>query len=927
MKKTIALFVLVFAFASAFAQLRLTGTGSGWTTVNDSTYSTTFTRNADLTGNGYTCNLVQVGHRVVSGTAANGISTALKMYRISAYANRNASTIDITVIEYAGTQGAPSGQIYVFDPNGKLTIPQAPFGSTGAAAAMQAAVDTWNSRLLFAVRSTNGAPSGAPTQANPQETAQDTSAAGGNKLYRWDGAAWQEMGGGGVTVGDKNEIDVVNATTDWRLDTNAVKTVNILNNAVTLAKEANGTANRLKGYNGSGISSEITVSGILALAAGNLSATEVDGSTSNELDNLDQAYNNFGSSASTITVDAAQGQTGGLTIAASATNNPPINIDLQGTGDFSILDASATTTPVFRAHDNGDVTFGINGVNPTNGDLGLFFDYSKRALRGGETGFSGVSTWSDANIGSHSFAWGITPVASGLYSAAFGSGKAQAIYAFAAGSGIASGQYSAAFGNATTASGLYSFTAGISNTSSGAGGFTGGNTNTNAGDNTVTYGTSLTVGSATDNGAVFGSSLSVNAVRLFAFGNGAGTDVVTPQYTGARRMVYFGQSPLPTLKSFSFANSNTIGSVSGTTITVGSTSSYVANEYLVLENGTTSEIVKIVSITNGTQMVVTPAPTVTTGSIWGNGGNWFEVGAGAQDFLQVGRTGQLKIPTYTTANTEFDATPTKYLGVDASGNVVKSALVINDPCNKTVTQTAHGLTLGTPVYWTGTAYATIVGNFGSVTTPSGIVTAVADANTFTLTTCGGTATDLSLADGLYYATNTGLSTTASDPEMPMFKAEGSRGTVDPMLAFAVAADPLFTITTTNGANSIIEGETFVLAADSILNMFADIAITGDNATTAVTPTAKFYTVTINTSANPEPITLPAPVAAYRSVTVTVKQIGSATNAVTVSAVGGGSDFYDSDATSTTSTVAAGGGSKSYKCVVTTSPSTYKWIVI
>lgn len=68
---------------------------------------------------------------------------------------------------------------------------------------------------------------------------------------------------------------------------------------------------------------------------------------------LDDAYNNFGATASKIAVDAAQGQTQGLEIETSGAND--FTVDLQGTGDFKIQDAG---TDVFRVFDNGRASFG-----------------------------------------------------------------------------------------------------------------------------------------------------------------------------------------------------------------------------------------------------------------------------------------------------------------------------------------------------------------------------------------------------------------------------------------------------------------------------------------------------------------------------------------------------------------------------------------
>lgn len=68
---------------------------------------------------------------------------------------------------------------------------------------------------------------------------------------------------------------------------------------------------------------------------------------------LDDAYNNFGATASKITVDAAQGQTGGLEVETSGAND--FIVDLQGTGDLRVQDAG---TDVFRLLDNGYASFG-----------------------------------------------------------------------------------------------------------------------------------------------------------------------------------------------------------------------------------------------------------------------------------------------------------------------------------------------------------------------------------------------------------------------------------------------------------------------------------------------------------------------------------------------------------------------------------------
>lgn len=67
---------------------------------------------------------------------------------------------------------------------------------------------------------------------------------------------------------------------------------------------------------------------------------------------LDDAYNNFGATASKVNVDAAQGQTGGLEFELGAAN---FVVDMQSTGDIIFQDASV---PRFQLFDNGYASFG-----------------------------------------------------------------------------------------------------------------------------------------------------------------------------------------------------------------------------------------------------------------------------------------------------------------------------------------------------------------------------------------------------------------------------------------------------------------------------------------------------------------------------------------------------------------------------------------
>lgn len=143
MKNIIILTLFLFSFVNANAQFRMVGTGT-WSTINDSTYQATITFNADLTGNSFLATqILQDSFRVFTGLE--------KIYRIDSVWSQTFSGAILKVVEYGGSQGAPSGQIMVYNPNGKTTIPQCPIGSTGSTAQLQAAVVTYNAKQASGV--------------------------------------------------------------------------------------------------------------------------------------------------------------------------------------------------------------------------------------------------------------------------------------------------------------------------------------------------------------------------------------------------------------------------------------------------------------------------------------------------------------------------------------------------------------------------------------------------------------------------------------------------------------------------------------------------------------------------------------------------------------------------------------------------------
>jgi hypothetical protein len=143
MKHLLSALFLCLAF-SVQAQFRMVSNGiPSWTVVDDSTYTATVNFQSDQTGFGYLANAIADTFRLFTGTE--------QLYRVSAVANATFSSADLTVIEvsnqYTTTNGAPTGQVMVFNPDGRETIPQNPFGSTGSTAQIQAAIDTYNARV------------------------------------------------------------------------------------------------------------------------------------------------------------------------------------------------------------------------------------------------------------------------------------------------------------------------------------------------------------------------------------------------------------------------------------------------------------------------------------------------------------------------------------------------------------------------------------------------------------------------------------------------------------------------------------------------------------------------------------------------------------------------------------------------------------
>lgn len=139
MNRTLLIFFFILFGITANAQFRMVGNGAP-TTLTDSTFSITIDFYADLTGMAYFGTQIADTMRVFTGTE--------QMYTIETVGATEFYKAELIIKEYNGNVGPPVGLVMVYDPDGRETLPQAPFGNYGATSQIQAAVDSYNARLI-----------------------------------------------------------------------------------------------------------------------------------------------------------------------------------------------------------------------------------------------------------------------------------------------------------------------------------------------------------------------------------------------------------------------------------------------------------------------------------------------------------------------------------------------------------------------------------------------------------------------------------------------------------------------------------------------------------------------------------------------------------------------------------------------------------
>ncbi len=161
-----------------------------------------------------------------------------------------------------------------------------------------------------------------------------------------------------------------------------------------------------------------------------------------------------------------------------------------------------------------------------------------------------------------------------------------------------------------------------------------------------------------------------------------------------------------------------------------------------------------------------------------------------------------------------------------------------NPCERTITKTAHGFVPGTPLRWNGSAY--VRPTIDSLI-PDLIVVRVLTANTFVVSTCGIYPSDL--PDGLYWYTSAapGYSLTQDTVKVPLFQVLRDTMMLNPIVGFNLMAG--------SGSGDV----TSAVLADTAAAIRADFPTEGSSISivpdTFGLPEIKEYAVAVGISAN------------------------------------------------------------------------------
>jgi len=178
------------------------------------------------------------------------------------------------------------------------------------------------------------------------------------------------------------------------------------------------------------------------------------------------------------------------------------------------------------------------------------------------------------------------------------------------------------------------------------------------------------------------------------------------------------------------------------------------------------------------------------------GSRWVQVGADTQ-VLSIDSTGRVFTISLTDGGSvSFEDLDAQTLSISndtltiSNGNsvVLPSATALSE-CMYSITQTTHAFSSLTPIYWTGSQWASLVGVYGDSIVADLVVIDSLDADTFTAASCGNYTT--ALTDGDYFQIDTGTGYQAGSGDTTtviLFSAKDGKLIVNPILGFAAGGD-------------------------------------------------------------------------------------------------------------------------------------------